>query len=108
MKKIVAPLIALAVLLSAVSCKKTEDAHEIPAPVPVYKEGVFHPVMKLASIIINFMPIVVVCSVTSVIITTGANTLLSLMGMFATFIVGLLIMMILLMLWLIVEIILWK
>lgn len=50
--------------------------------------------MKLASIIINFMPIVVVCSVTSVIITTGANTLLSLMGMFATFIVGLLIMMI--------------
>ena len=50
MKKIVAPLIALAVLLSAVSCKKTEDAHEIPAPVPVYKEGVFHPVMKLASI----------------------------------------------------------
>lgn len=50
MKKIVAPLIALTVLLSAVSCKKTEDAHEIPAPVPVYKEGVFHPVMKLASI----------------------------------------------------------
>ena len=50
--------------------------------------------MKIAGIIIKFMPIAIFCSATSIILVTGAETLLSLVGMFGTFLFGLLCMMV--------------
>ncbi len=49
--------------------------------------------MKIAAIIIKFMPVAIFCSAASMILTTGARTLLSIAGMFGAFIFGLLCMM---------------
>lgn len=51
--------------------------------------------MKIASIIIRFMPVAVFCSVASLIIEMGVKTILSILGMFGTFLFGLLCMMLL-------------
>ncbi|MCR5686525.1 MAG: cation:dicarboxylase symporter family transporter [Lachnospiraceae bacterium] len=50
--------------------------------------------MKIASMIIKFMPLAIFCSAASMIISTGAETLLSIAGMFGSFIFGLMCMMI--------------
>ncbi len=49
--------------------------------------------LKIASIIIRFMPIAVFCSTCSMIISLGVNTLLSILGMFGVFLFGLVCMM---------------
>lgn len=49
MKKIVIALCACALVAGAVSCKK-EKIEPIEDPVPVYAEGIYHPVMKLATV----------------------------------------------------------
>lgn len=49
MKKLFVSLFAVAILASVVSCKKTETSEEIILT-PVYKEGVYHPIMKVASV----------------------------------------------------------
>lgn len=48
--------------------------------------------MKIAGIVIRFMPIAIFFSMASMILTTGARTLLSIFGMFGTFIIGLVVM----------------
>ena len=50
--------------------------------------------LKITTIIIRFMPIAVFCSMMSMIITMGIETMLSLLGIFALFLIGLLVMMI--------------
>ncbi len=49
--------------------------------------------MKIASMIIRFMPLAIFCSAASMILATGVETLLSIVGMFGAFIFGLLCMM---------------
>ena len=49
MKKFVVILSACALVAGAVSCKK-EKIEPIEDPVPVYAEGIYHPVMKLATV----------------------------------------------------------
>lgn len=49
--------------------------------------------LKITSLIIKFMPIAVFCSVMSMMITLGIKTILSLLGMLGTFVLGLFIMM---------------
>jgi hypothetical protein len=49
MKKFVVILSACAMMAGAVSCKK-EKIEPIEDPVPVYAEGIYHPVMKLATV----------------------------------------------------------
>ena len=49
--------------------------------------------MKIASIIIRFMPAAIFCSAASMIIKMGIKTIISIVGMFGTFIFGLLCMM---------------
>ena len=46
MKRIVVTLCAFALVAGAVSCKK----EKIEDPVPVYAEGIYHPVMKIATV----------------------------------------------------------
>ena len=46
MKRIVVTLCAVALVAGAVSCKK----EKIEDPVPVYAEGIYHPVMKIATV----------------------------------------------------------
>ena len=50
--------------------------------------------MKIAGILIGFMPIAVFCSAASMILDLGVQTLISIMTMFGTFIFGLLCMMV--------------
>ncbi len=50
--------------------------------------------MKIASIIIRFMPIAIFCSMASMVLTTGGRTILSILGMTATYIFGLFCMMV--------------
>ncbi len=50
--------------------------------------------MKIASMIIKFMPLAIFCSAASMIVATGAETLLSIVGMFGSFIFGLFCMII--------------
>ena len=50
--------------------------------------------MKIAAMIIRFMPLAIFCSAASMILATGAETLLSILGMFGSFIFALLCMMI--------------
>lgn len=45
--------------------------------------------MKIAGIIIRFMPIAIFFSIASTILTTGIRSLLSVLGMFGTFVLGL-------------------
>lgn len=49
--------------------------------------------LKITTIIISFMPFAVFCSILSMMLTTGAKTLLSVLGMLGTFLVGLVCMM---------------
>ena len=46
MKRIIVTLCAVALVAGAVSCKK----EKIEDPVPVYAEGIYHPVMKIATV----------------------------------------------------------
>lgn len=48
--------------------------------------------MKIAGIIIRFMPIAIFFSIASTILMTGARTMLSVLGMFGTFVFGLAVM----------------
>ena len=50
MKKIVITLCAFALMAGAVSCKKEKIEPIEQDPVPVYAEGVYHPVMKIVSV----------------------------------------------------------
>ena len=50
MKKVLFSLCAIALVAGIVSCKKEKIEPIEPDPVPVYAEGVYHPVMKIASI----------------------------------------------------------
>ena len=50
MKKIVIALCACALVAGAVSCKKEKIEPVEQDPVPVYAEGIYHPVMKLATV----------------------------------------------------------
>ncbi|MGX8681668.1 MAG: dicarboxylate/amino acid:cation symporter [Spirochaetales bacterium] len=50
--------------------------------------------MKIAGILIGFMPIAVFCSAASMILDLGVQTLISIMNMFATFLFGLVCMMV--------------
>lgn len=50
--------------------------------------------LQIATIIIRFMPIAVFCSICSMVLKMGLNTLLDVLAMFGTFITGLLIMMV--------------
>ncbi|MBE5847053.1 MAG: dicarboxylate/amino acid:cation symporter [Lachnospiraceae bacterium] len=50
--------------------------------------------MKIASMIIRFMPLAIFCSMASMVLTTGSKTILSILGMTATFIFGLFCMMV--------------
>ncbi|MCR4705930.1 MAG: dicarboxylate/amino acid:cation symporter [Lachnospiraceae bacterium] len=50
--------------------------------------------MKIAAIIIRFMPIAIFCSMASMVLSTGGKTILSILGMTATFIFGLSCMMV--------------
>ena len=50
--------------------------------------------MKIASMIIKFMPLAIFCSAASMIVATGPETLLSIVGMFGSFIFGLLCMIV--------------
>lgn len=47
MKKVIISLCALAVLAGASSCKKDKEEN---VKVPVYAEGIYHPIMKIASV----------------------------------------------------------
>ncbi|MBR5377068.1 MAG: dicarboxylate/amino acid:cation symporter [Lachnospiraceae bacterium] len=49
--------------------------------------------LKITVMIIGFMPIAVFCSICSMILKTGISTIISVLGMMGTFIVGLVIMM---------------
>ena len=49
--------------------------------------------MKIAAMIIRFMPLAVFCSAASMILNLGIQTIASLVGMFATFVFGLVVMM---------------
>ncbi len=49
--------------------------------------------LKIMSMIIHFMPLAVFCSVCSMILDTGTKTIISLCGIFATFLLGLVCMM---------------
>lgn len=55
MKKLFVSLLALTVLASVSSCKKEKDPQEEPR-VPVYKEGVYNPLMKIVSMTKNGDP----------------------------------------------------
>ena len=55
MKKLLVSLLALTVLASVSSCKKEKDPQEEPR-VPVYKEGVYNPLMKIVSMTKNGDP----------------------------------------------------
>lgn len=48
--------------------------------------------LKVTTIIIQVIPIAVFCSITSLILTTGADTLLSLLGMMGTVVLGMFLM----------------
>ncbi|MBR6229180.1 MAG: cation:dicarboxylase symporter family transporter [Eubacterium sp.] len=50
--------------------------------------------MKITTMIIRFMPIVVFCAISSMIMGTGFDTILSLLGVLGTFILGILCMMV--------------
>lgn len=50
MKKIIVTLCACALMAGAVSCKKEKIEPIEQNPVPVYAEGVYHPVMKIATV----------------------------------------------------------
>ena len=50
--------------------------------------------LQITTIIIRFMPIAVFCSICSMVLKMGLNTLLDVLAMFGTFIAGLLIMMV--------------
>ncbi|MBQ6068524.1 MAG: hypothetical protein IJK84_03385 [Bacteroidales bacterium] len=50
MKKIAFILLTSALMVGAVSCKKDKIEPEEVNPVPVYAEGVYHPVMKIATV----------------------------------------------------------
>jgi Na+/H+-dicarboxylate symporter len=50
--------------------------------------------MKIAGILISFMPIAVFCSAASMILDLGIETVISIMSMFGTFIFGLAVMMV--------------
>ena len=50
--------------------------------------------MKITTMIIQFMPIVVFCSISSMIMETGFDTILSLLGVLGTFVLGILCMMV--------------
>ena len=49
--------------------------------------------LKITTIIIGFMPFAVFCSITSMMITTGVKTIISVLGMLGTFLFGLVCMM---------------
>ena len=49
MKKILVTLCTLALLVSIASCKKEKDP-VVENPIPVYKEGVYHPIMKVVTV----------------------------------------------------------
>ncbi len=49
--------------------------------------------LKVTTLIIKLMPIAVFCSIMSMILTMGANSILSVLGMFAAFLLGLAAMM---------------
>ena len=49
--------------------------------------------LKITTLIINFMPLAVFCSICSMMLSVGFSTILSVLGMLATFLVGLLCMM---------------
>ena len=49
--------------------------------------------LKITSIIVRFMPAAVFCSVCSMILNTGFKTILSVLAMFGTFVLGLAVMM---------------
>ena len=49
--------------------------------------------LKVATMLIKFMPIAAFCSIMSMVITTGAKTMFSVLAMFGTFILGLACMM---------------
>lgn len=57
MKKLLLSLMALTMVVTVLSCKKDPNPNEgnVPA-VPVYKEGVYNPVMKVASVTKNGDP----------------------------------------------------
>ncbi len=50
--------------------------------------------LKITTLIIRFMPLAVFCSICSLILKTGIKTILSVIGIFATFVFGLVCMMI--------------
>lgn len=50
MKKVIVSLCALVLLASVLSCKKEKEEIE---KVPVYAEGIYHPIMKIASVTQN-------------------------------------------------------
>ena len=50
--------------------------------------------LKITTLIIKFMPLAVFCSITSIVMTMGIETILSLLGILGLFLCGLLIMMI--------------
>lgn len=49
MKKLFVTLCTLALLVSIASCKKEKEP-VVENPIPVYKEGVYHPIMKVATV----------------------------------------------------------
>ena len=51
--------------------------------------------LKVTTMIIRLIPIAVFCSILSMMLTMGANAMLSVLGMFGTFLLGLIFMMIL-------------
>ena len=57
-------------------------------------EALYELFMKITSMIIKLMPLAVFCSMSSMMIELGINTILSILGMFATFIFGLVCMMV--------------
>jgi len=83
-------LIFLAVLLGIATAKTGEYSEKVKYAFEALNE-IF---LKVTSLIISFMPIAIFCSICSLIMETGFETITSILGMFATFVFGIICMIV--------------